>query len=105
MIQPLSRRAFLERAAVLGAAAAGAGALLAACNSGGGAAACNDTAGVDAAGQQIRTSLQYVSASPDAAKTCDKCALFTAGQGCGTCSAVPGPIAPGASCSAFSARA
>lgn len=107
-IPDTSRRSFLAGTTRLCAAIAGT-ALLAACRTGGGGAAaatCDDTAGVDAAMQQARSGLQYVTQAADPAKRCDACMLYTAGAagGCGTCTALAGPIAPAGSCMAFAPR-
>lgn len=105
----ISRRVFLERCAVLGAAV-GAGSLLAACssNSGNGNAApaeestgdeamavdCTDTSGLSDTDIATREGLEYVDESTTADQDCANCEHFTAGaEGeCGTCALVPGPI-------------
>ena len=108
----LSRRAFLERAALLGAAAVAGPALLAACNSGGGGGeggggglTCTDTTGLTDAEIQMRTSLNYVDASATDGQNCQNCSLYTAGaEGeCGGCTLLKGPIHPEGWCSSWAA--
>lgn len=116
---PLNRREFLERAALLGAVTIGAGSILAACESDTsspasteGAAAggeetisCNDaaaTADLSAAELATRTNNNYVDQTTNPEQRCDNCSLYTqpaAGQTCGGCSVVAGPINPGGWCS------
>lgn len=114
MDNKLTRRAFLERAAVFSLGAAGAMAFLNACSrgggdagGGGGANACDDTT-TDTVALGQRTQLQYVSNAPDQTKRCDGCALWqapAAGAACGGCTAVGGPINPAGTCVAFAPRA
>jgi len=108
----LSRRAFLERAALLGAAAVAGPALLAACNSGGdegggggGGLDCTDTSGLTPQEAQMRTSLNYVDASTTAGQTCENCTLYTAANAgeCGGCTVIQGPINPNGWCSSWAA--
>ena len=126
--EKLNRRQFFERAAMLGAVAAGAGSLLAACQKkggeagggeagggaqaeGGGAAggelSCNDTAGLEQQQIKVRESLNYTDSTPKPGKTCDNCQLYKppAEQGtCGGCQTVPGPIHPKGYCTAWVAK-
>ena len=109
----ISRRHFIQRMSLFGAAGIGASTLLAAC--GGGekpadppadpipetptaqAFTCTDTSGLTEQELTMRTTLQYVDASPDREKACGLCALYVAavaGQDCGTCTVVKGPIHP-----------
>ena len=103
----ISRRVFLERCAVLGAAV-GAGSLLAACGSnnaggnnapadeGGEAAAmdCSDTSGLTETDLATREGLEYVAVSTTPDQDCLNCEHYEeAAEGeCGTCALVPGPI-------------
>lgn len=107
----LNRRDFLQRAAVLGAAAVAGSALVSACKSGGGEGgggglSCTNTAGLSAAEIQTRTQFNYVDQTPDASQPCTACALWLpAGEGeCGGCTLVKGPINPNGWCSSFAAR-
>ncbi len=120
--EKLSRRQFFERAMILGAAAAGVGALVA-CDSpkrSDGAApaegdkkaeapaagpVCDDQAGVDAAMKANRDTFKYVTQAADPAKPCDACQLFKIGSPCGTCTVVKGPIAPKGGCTAWAPKA
>lgn len=104
----LSRRDFLERAAMLGALSLGATTLLAACEqpareAGTPAAApaaaftCTDVSGLTPAQVATRTANDYVDVSPKPEQLCDNCALYTepaAGAQCGGCTVVAGPIHP-----------
>lgn len=88
-VQKLSRRAFLERAMVLGAASVAGGALLAACNKGGGELDCNE--GVTPEQTTQREALGYVEASTESGKNCANCNFYSAaGEGeCGGCTLLP----------------
>ena len=112
----LTRRDFLTRFTGLGAVALGSGALLSACAGGesqpaaepeaptAAADACGDLTGLTDAEVQMRTSLQYVAETPDAAKRCDNCALWVvpeAGSACGGCQLIKGPIAPAGYCASW----
>lgn len=91
-VEKLSRRAFLERALVLGAASVAGGALLAACNKGGGGGdALNCSEGVTEAQQTQREALGYVEASTESGKNCANCNFWeAAGDGeCGGCTLLP----------------
>lgn len=96
MSQPIhSRRVMLQ---ILGA-----GGALAVVGCGSSGPNCNDTTGVDTA---MRTTLHYIPASPDPARRCSGCSLYTGGQnGCGTCQLFPGPVDPNGACDSFVARA
>ena len=98
----LNRRQFLERAAILGVGLS-AGSLLIGCTSK--SLSCTDTAGLSPADAQARTAMAYVDASPDSAKNCANCALYTpGGEGaCGSCSVVKGPINPAGYCNVWAA--
>lgn len=105
----LSRRTFLERAALLGAAAIAGPALLTACNGGGGGEGegggltCTDTSGLTPQESQMRTTLNYVDASATEGQNCTNCALYTAGADgeCGGCTLLQGPIHPEGWCSSW----
>ena len=103
-MKKLSRRDFLERAAVLGAGLT-VGTLLVGCKSGGGgdALSCTDTAGMAEADIATRNAMAYVDASTTDGQDCANCALFTAdaGGGCGTCTVVRGPINPAGWCNVW----
>jgi hypothetical protein len=124
--QKLNRREFFERAAMLGAVAAGAGSFLAACQKQGGNGAeaeggagaqkaegggakggelsCTDTAGLSEQQIKVRESLNYVDKSPKPEQLCENCQLYkeapSAGE-CGGCQTVPGPIHPKGWCTAW----
>ncbi len=54
---------------------------------------CVDPATLDGGAKSMRSSLNYVDASPDPAKACALCAFFQAsGDGCGTCQLLNGPV-------------
>lgn len=111
-----SRRAFLEKFSF----AAAVGSLFASCRfesaDEAGAAtmnagtveettiSCTDVSGLTEQQIQTRKSLQYVDSSPHAAKRCNNCKLFkppAAGEECGGCQVVPGPIHPKGYCTAW----
>lgn len=67
---------------------------------------CGDVRGLSTPDQMRRTSMKYVSESPDGdAKSCQSCRFFTPPDegACGTCSLVPGPIAPAGQCTLWAA--
>ncbi|MFW5967010.1 MAG: high-potential iron-sulfur protein [Persicimonas sp.] len=117
----LNRRDFFKRAALLGAAAAGAGSLLAACerpsDNGGdeGAKAekesevpddleCDDVSDLEESEIKTRESLEYTDESPEEDEFCDNCNLYTEPEEpgeCGGCTTVPGPIHPKGWCTAW----
>ncbi len=104
--RPLTRRAFLERAALLGAVASVGGVAVASCTGGGGGFTCDDVSGLSEADAATRTSLAYVDASPEAEKNCLNCQLYTGGEAeCGACTVVKGPIHPQGYCTAWAAKA
>ena len=62
---------------------------------------CDDLTGLTDQEKQMRTQLQYVAETPDAAKPCDACALWVVPEGgsaCGGCTLIKGPIAPKGYC-------
>jgi hypothetical protein len=67
---------------------------------------CTDTAGLTPVEVTTRTqTLAYADKSAEPAKTCAKCQLFKpAGDGCGTCTVIKGPINPGGSCKSFAPK-
>lgn len=116
----LNRRDFFKRAAILGAAAAGAGSFLAACerpsdDGGDGAQAerqdevpedleCDDESQLEEAEITTRESLDYTDESPEEGEYCDNCNLYTEPEEpgtCGGCQTVPGPIHPKGWCTAW----
>ncbi len=120
----LSRRDFLQRAAIIGMAVAGAGTFLAACDKGGGGASsgnnqaggapqasgldCTDVSGLSEPQKATRTNNAYVEKSTTAGQDCANCALFTEpteAGGCGGCAVVAGPINPAGWCKLWVAKA
>ena len=56
---------------------------------------CADTSGLTEAELTMRTNLKYVAESPEEGKLCDNCNFWTdpeAGQACGGCQLIKGPI-------------
>lgn len=69
---------------------------------------CLEPAGLSAEAAQVRSSLAYVDASPEAGKDCYRCQQFIASpeEGrCGACKLLQGPVHPQGYCKAFAARA
>lgn len=104
----VSRKEFIFKGLVTGAALAGAGAILTECKKddkpAAAKAACNDTTGLSKDDIQQRTNLQYVDNSADAAKQCQGCALFiapAAGAACGGCNLIKGPVSPTGYCTSW----
>ena len=98
----MNRRFFLRATARLAATAA-TGSLAAACTQ---APVCEDVSALSTPDQIRRTSMKYVSLSPDGdTKSCASCKFFTPPKesACGTCSLVPGPIAPAGRCTLWAA--
>jgi hypothetical protein len=114
----LDRRAFLERAMMIGLAA-GAASVAAACDgggskpAGGGAAApkkkaggaCTDVSGLTEAELKTREQLAYVDVSKVQGKNCKNCGLFQAKKPCNGCTVVKGPIAENGYCTAWAPKA
>jgi hypothetical protein len=102
----MKRRDLLRSALALPVVAA-AGPLLQACGGGGDELTCTDTAGLDPAAVQMRTSLAYVDRSPHGAtKNCTNCNFYqaaAAGQ-CGGCTLIRGPIHPEGYCNSWAAK-
>ncbi len=116
--RPLNRRQFLERAAMLGALSVGGMALLSACEAdpgdgptptaaddGNGDFSCNEPGqleGLSEAEMQTREVNNYVDTTPNPEQRCDNCGLWedpAAGENCGGCTVVAGPIHPAGWCS------
>ena len=120
----MTRKEFLQSLLVLGFATAGAGTVLSSCGGGteetaqtsGGsgtksatkpvaAAPCTDVSGLTEAELTMRnTTLKYVTQSTDPNKRCDNCKFWTppeAGQTCGGCQLIKGPIHPKGNCSSW----
>lgn len=124
----ISRRDFIQRLTLFGAAGVGAGSLLASCGGGEQPAAtpsetpaaappaetptaegftCTDTTGLNEQELAARTNLHYVDESTVEGKTCDNCALYVVaaeGANCGTCQTIKGPIHPLGYCDIWSAQ-
>lgn len=61
----------------------------------------------DSASESLRTSLNYATASPDAARTCGGCAFFTGDesmQACGQCVIMSGHVDEGGICDSWAAK-
>lgn len=119
----LSRRDFLGRFAVLGAAGLGATSLLAACGGGEQAPATDGAApsgdgvvaaqceGYDALTEQdlqTRQTLGYVDESPNPEQLCSNCRFYNQPEGgspCGGCQLFQGPVAPEGYCTSWAAMA
>ncbi|MDY6949142.1 MAG: high-potential iron-sulfur protein, partial [Pseudomonadota bacterium] len=66
---------------------------------------CADPQSLDSGAQSMRASLNYVDVSPDAGKTCAKCAFFEAsGDGCGMCQLLHSPVNAKGHCEGFGAE-
>ena len=124
----ISRRDFIQRLTVFGAAGIGAGSLLASCGGGEQPApqatetpaaapqaeesmaegfSCMDTSGLNEQEIAARTNLNYVDESTVEGKNCDNCALYVvaaADEQCGTCQTIKGPIHPLGYCDIWSAK-
>ncbi len=115
----LDRRAFLERAMMIGLAAGSAG-LVSACDggdakkSGGtgrsktsrkGDGGCSDLGDLKPADIKVREQLAYVEVSKVQGKNCLNCGLFQAKKPCGGCSVIKGPIAEKGYCTAWAPKA
>lgn len=109
---PNSRRDFLKRLGAAGVLGIGAGSVLSACGGGEAGdqaessesqamASCMDTSGLTEQEISMRNSLEYVDQSPVADKNCANCSLYVqaeAGETCGGCSILKGPIHPDGYC-------
>lgn len=69
--------------------------------------ACTDTTGLAPEKVALRTTMEYVDATPNPTKTCANCQLFkpAAPDACGECSLVPGPIHPKGYCKSWTEKA
>ena len=129
--EKLDRRTFFKRAATIGAAVTGAGALLSACKSesggsesgsakqaeksggsgsaakqakGGGDLNCMDAPDLTDAQKNTRKSLKYADSSDKEGQLCDNCQYWEPPKNegeCGGCQVVPGPIHPKGWCSSW----
>jgi hypothetical protein len=101
----LDRRAFLERAALLGAATMAGGVFVTACSKP--AFACMDVTGLSEEEVAKRAELQYVDATTRAGMNCVGCQFYTAAAegACGGCTILAGPIHPEGWCSTWAAKA
>jgi hypothetical protein len=113
-----SRRAFLQKFGALAASVTIVPIVAAGCGGGtkteGTAAApaakaidCNDTSMLTETDKTLRTTLQYVTQSPDPAKLCSNCQFYTAvtsSPKCGGCTILKGPIAADGWCSSWAAK-
>jgi hypothetical protein len=105
MSTPLDRRAFLERAALLGAAAMVGGTFVSACSKPA-EFSCTDVTGLSEEDAAKRTELQYADSTPRQGMACNNCSFYTAAEtGCGGCSILAGPIHPEGWCASWAAVA
>jgi len=71
---------------------------------GGGGEPCSDLSGLSAADRETRITLAYRSETLIPAKRCDNCHFWQAppaGEDCGTCTVVKGPITAGGYCNSW----
>ena len=116
-----TKRDFLKRIALLGATTIGGSTLLAACGgssdvdsdapsaapSAEASSACNDTTGLTETDLQMRTSVQYVAQTPEAAKNCANCLQYivpAAKAACGGCKLFKGPVTANGYCMVWAAQ-
>jgi hypothetical protein len=112
----LSRRSFIQRLAVIGAASVGA-TYLVACGgdgdkddaAGGSTAAldCTDVSALSEDQQATRTALQYVDVSVTEGQNCANCQQYQAAAdtaACGACLVVPGSINPAGHCTSWAEK-
>jgi hypothetical protein len=103
MNDSIDRREAIRRLAVLTAAAAASGFLLA-CKS---KPSCNDVTGLNPEEARARTDAAgYVDHATDPAKKCSDCVHYVASapNACGGCKVVKGPIDPEATCKLWTSR-
>lgn len=93
----MERRTFLEVLPLLGVLPAATA--LQACSK---PFSCHDTKGLSEAQVEARNAVAYSDKSSDMKRTCVKCVQFTAGETCGTCKVLAGPIHPAGTCNIFS---
>jgi hypothetical protein len=117
MEKDLTRRAFLQKSALLGIAV-GAGSLLSGCSSAedqpavvdqpaAGPLDCSDVTGLSDQQVTTRTGLQYVDVSEKPDQNCLNCLHWVPADqpdACGGCNLVPGPIAPEGWCLSWAAQ-
>lgn len=112
MMSKLDRREFLQRAALLGAALAGAGALATACtkteDSSEATLSCENPEGLEAAAKDMREQQNYVDESPfGAEKNCINCTFYVAPENegeCGKCTVLMNsPVHPEGYCDLWAA--
>ena len=104
--RPLSRRDFIERAAVLGIASAGLGAFVGACTSGGGTLTCTDTTGLADAGPAGPSGASVRRRLARGGEELPQLPAYTpAAEGeCGGCTVVKGPIHPQGYCTSWAEK-
>ena len=110
----VSRRAFIQRLTIFGAAGTAISSVLVGCGGGEGsgtetatAEVCYDPEALPEAQQQLYESLQYVEQSTTEGQYCDNCLQWQpaqAGETCGGCQVLPGPVHPQGWCSAWVAQ-
>jgi hypothetical protein len=114
----ITRKEFLLRCALTGAAVLGGGSVLAGCGGGdngdsgqqaaskstAAADPCGDTTGLTETDLQMRTNLKYVAVSTEEGKNCANCKFYVAdqfGEQCGGCELFKGPVHPEGYCSSW----
>ena len=98
----MTRRRVLAVVGASGAAALGA-TVLGAC--GDKELTCTDTTGLTPQQVQQREALGYIDRSNDPTKNCANCNFFqAAGDQCGGCQIMPGPIHPEGNCNSWAAK-
>lgn len=65
---------------------------------------CNGSAGLSPTDVENRARFAYMDQSSDISRLCEKCTHFEAGDTCGKCKVLAGPIHPLGTCSLFSPR-
>lgn len=126
--EKMTRRQFIHTTAAAGAGTLTLGLLLAGCKkdgagagggnessgagskeaSGGAEKSCNDVSGLTESEKKTRESLKYVDNSPMPDKNCLNCSLYLqpeAGEFCGGCSVLKGPVHPQGYCTAWAPKA
>jgi len=109
-VSQLSRKDFLFKGILTGAAVVGATAILTTCKkeeeqkTDTQGVSCNDTSGLTTAEIEMRENLKYVDHSANPDEICEGCALYVpaeAGASCGTCNLLKGPISPHGYCTSW----
>lgn len=110
-MEQLDRRAFLRRAAQIGAVAAAAPAMISLIGCGSKTPktpTCTDTSGLSMDQINMRRTLTYVDVSPKGeVEDCANCVLYTEakeGEFCGGCTLLAGPISPKGHCTSWAAK-